>query len=327
MITPILEPTKKDYTDKIEIAKSNQCNLSRICVITSLIFLFILKTSLSQELNCKVQVLSQQIVGTDKRVFEALQSAIFEFINNKKWTTDAFKNNERIDCSILINITERPAIDQFKGTFQIQARRPVFKSSYNTVLLNNNDNDFQFTYLENQPLEFTENTHLSNLTSVLAFYAYFVIGLDYDSFSLNGGTPYFQKALSVVNTAQSSSDIGWKAFDGNKNRYWLVNNMLDASFIPLRECMYKYHRLGLDIMTDNQEGGREAISESIEELKKVHEIKPLSFSVQVFFNAKADEIINIYSNATNDEKTKIITLLNEIDPTNSNKYQKILSAQ
>lgn len=294
----------------------------------ALLFLFLLsKISFSQELNCKVQVLSQQIVGTDKRVFETLQSAIFEFMNNKKWTTDAFKNIERIDCSILINITERPAIDQFKGTFQIQARRPVFKSSYNSVLLNNNDNDFSFSYLENQPLEFTENSHLSNLTSVLAFYAYFIIGLDYDSFALNGGTPYLQKALNIVNTAQSSSDVGWKAFDGNKNRYWLINNMLDASFVPLRECTYKYHRLGLDVMTDNQEVGRDAISESLEGLKKVHEIKPLSFSVQVFFNAKADEIVNIYSNASNAEKGKLITLLNEIDPTNSNKYQKIITTQ
>ena len=292
-----------------------------------ILFIFVIKTSFSQELNCKVQVLSQSIQGTDKRVFETLQTAIYEFMNNRKWTNDVFKINERIDCSILINITERISTEEFKATLQIQARRPVFKSSYNTVLLNNNDNDFQFKYQEGQPLEFTENTHLSNLTSVLAFYAYFMIGLDYDSFSLDGGTPYFQKALAIVNNAQSSSDLGWKAFDGSKNRYWLINNMLDASFVSLRECMYKYHRLGLDVMVDNKESGRAEILESLEELKNVHQIKPLSYSLQVFFIAKSDEIINIFSGAFSDEKAKIVNLLNEIDPTNSNKYQKILASQ
>lgn len=292
------------------------------------LFLFLLSnTSFSQELNCKVQVLSQSIQGTDKSVFETLQTAIFEFMNNKKWTTETFKINERIDCSILINITERPSTDDFKATLQVQVRRPVFKASYNTVLLNNNDNDFQFKYLENQALDFTENLHLSNLTSVLAYYAYLIIGLDYDSFSLNGGTPYLQKSLAIVNNAQSGNDIGWKAFDGNKNRYWLINNMLDASFVPLRECMYKYHRLGMDVMVDNKESGRVAIMESLEELKKIHQIKPLSYSLQVFFNAKSDEIINIFSGAFPDEKAKIVNLMNEIDPTNSNKYQKITSSQ
>lgn len=292
-----------------------------------ILFIFVLKTSFSQELNCKVQVLSQQIQGTDKRVFETLQTAIYEFMNNRKWTNDAFKNNERIDCSILINVTERPSTDEFKATLQVQVRRPVFKASYNSVLLNNNDNDFQFKYLESQPLEFTENLHLSNLTSVLAYYAYLIIGLDYDSFSLDGGTPYLQKSLAIVNNAQGSSDLGWKAFDGNKNRYWLINNMMDASFVPLRECMYKYHRLGMDLMVDNKESGRAAILESLEELKKVHQIKPLSYSLQVFFNAKSDEIINIFSGAFPDEKAKVVNLLNEIDPTNSNKYQKIIASQ
>ncbi len=292
-----------------------------------ILFILVLKISFSQELNCKVQVLSQSIQGTDKRVFETLQTAIYEFINNRKWTNDAFKNIERIDCSILINVTERPSTEEFKATLQVQARRPVFKSSYNSVLLNYNDNDFQFKYLESQPLEFTENVHLSNLTSVLAYYAYLIIGLDYDSFSLDGGTPYFQKALAIVNNAQSGSDIGWKAFDGSKNRYWVINNMLDASFVSLRDCMYKYHRLGIDMMAENKESGRTAILEGLEELRKVHQIKPLSYSLQVFFNAKSDEIINIFSGAFPDEKAKIVNLLNEIDPTNSNKYQKILASQ
>jgi hypothetical protein len=291
-----------------------------------LILTAVVSTAFSQELNCKVQVLSQQVQGTDKRVFEILQTAITEFMNNKKWTNDAFKNEERIDCSILINVTDR-ANDDFKATIQIQSRRPVYKSSYNSVLLNYNDNEFTFKYLESQSLDFSENTFSSNLTSVLAYYAYLIIGLDYDSFSLNGGTPYLQKALAVCNNAQNTSEKGWKAFESNKNRYWLINNMMDASFVPLRECMYNYHRKGLDLMSTNKESGRVVVLESIESLKSVHQIKPLSFTTQVFFNAKSDELINIFSGAFSDEKSKIINTLNLIDPTNSIKYQKIMASQ
>lgn len=292
-------------------------------IIVFILLITSFKSVLSQELNCQVQVLSGQIAGTDKRVFESMQTAIYEFMNTRKWTNETFKIEERIDCSILINITEKISADEFRATLQIQARRPVYKTSYNSALLNYNDNDVVIKYLENQPLEFVETTYSSNLTSILAFYAYLVIGMDYDSFSLNGGTPYLQKALAVVNNAQGSGNQGWKAFDSNKNRYWLINNMLDATFVSMRECMYSYHRLGLDVMAENKESGRAVIYESLENLKKVHQVKPLSFSMQVFFIAKADEIVNIFSGAFPDEKSKVVTLLNEIDPTNSNKYTKI----
>lgn len=296
--------------------------MRKLLVIIALLFC---KFSFAQELNCQVQVLSQQIAGSDKRAFEALQTAIFEFMNNRKWTNETFKLEERIDCSILINLTDKVSSDEYKGTFQVQSRRPVFKSSYNSVLLNYNDNDFQFKYVENQPIEFNDNSFTGNLPAILGYYAYLIIGLDYDSFSLNGGTPYLQKALSIVNTAQDASEPGWKAFENNKNRYWLINNMMDASFVPLRECYYTYHRKGLDAMVDNKEAGRAIVAESIESLKKVHSAKPLSFNMQVFFNAKSDEIINIFSGAFTDEKAKIVNILNEIDPTNSNKYAKITS--
>jgi len=296
-------------------------------LIILLIFIGAFKTSVAQELNCQVQVLSSQIAGTDKRVFESMRTAIFEFMNTRKWTNETFKIEERIDCSILINITEKIGTDEFRGTLQIQARRPVYKTSYNTALLNFNDNDITFKYLESQPLEFVENTYTSNLTSILGFYAYYLIGLDYDSFSLNGGTPYLQKALAVVNNSQGSGYQGWKAFDSNKNRYWLVNNMLDATFVSLRECMYNYHRKGLDVMAENKESGRAVILESLQELKKVHQVKPLSFSLQVFFIAKADEIVNVFCGGFSDEKARVVTMLNEIDPTNSNKYTKIQTCQ
>lgn len=296
-------------------------------VFTFLFFIGIINLSIAQELNCQVQVLSPQIQGTNKRVFDVLRTNIVEFMNNRKWTNDVYKNNERIDCSILINITKQSGVDDFEGTIQVQSRRPVFKASYNSLLFNFNDNDFHFKYLENQPLDFTDNTYTTNLTSVLAYYAYLIIGMDYDSFSSKGGTPYLQKCLAVVNNAQGSSETGWKAFDGTKNRYWVINNMLDATFIPLREAMYKYHRLGLDLMATDKEGARKAILESLEGLKEIHSIKPLSFSMQVFFNAKADELINIFSGATPEEKTKVLDIVNLIDPTNSNKYQKIIAAQ
>ncbi len=285
------------------------------------------KLSVSQELDCKVTINSTQIAGTDKRVFDAMQTAIYEFMVTRKWTNETFKIEERIDCSILINITERIGADEFRGTLQIQARRPVFKTSYNSALLNFNDNDIVFKYTEAQPLEFVENTYLGNLTSILGFYAYLVIGLDYDSFSLNGGTPYLQKALAIVNNAQSSGYQGWKAFDSNNNRYWLINNMLDATFVSMREAMYNIHRKGLDIMADNKDAGRAVILESLVELKKVHQVKPLSFSLQVFFIAKADEIVNVFCGGFPDEKAKVVALLNEIDPTNSNKYTKITTCQ
>ena len=291
-----------------------------------LITLFsIVNSSFSQELNCKVDINSDQIPGTDKHIFDLLKTAVFEFMNNRKWTTDQFKSEERIDCNILITISSIG--DSYNATLLVAANRAVYKASYNSPLLNYNDKDFQFNYVENQPLDFSENTFSSNLTSVLSYYAYLIIGMDYDTFSPNGGTPYLQKALAVVNNAQSAAEKGWKAFDGTKNRYWLINNMMDASFVPLRECMYNYHRKGLDMMVENKESGRATILESLENLKKVHEAKPLSFNMQVFFGTKSEEVINIFSGAFPDEKSKVINTLNEIDPTNSNKYQRILTSQ
>ncbi|MBI2270362.1 MAG: DUF4835 family protein [Bacteroidetes bacterium] len=279
----------------------------------------------AQELNCVVQVLTSQIQG-DKRIYETMQKAIFEFVNNTRWTRDVYKNDERIECSILINVTERSS-DDFKATIQIQSRRPVYKASYNSVLFNYIDQEFQFRYVESQPLEFNETTHISNLTSVLAFYANMIIGLDYDSFSLNGGTPYFQKANAIVNNAQNDQAAkGWKSFESQRNRYWMVNNLLDPVYAPIREFNYKYHRLGLDVMAQSKDQGKAVIVENMTLLQKAYQARPASFTLQVFFNAKGDELVNIFSGAFPDEKTKVVNILNQVDPANSNKYQKILTA-
>ena len=278
----------------------------------------------AQELNCTVRVLAPQIQG-DKKVFETLQGAIYEFMNNRKWTDDQFDQQEKIEVSMQITITKRLSTDEFEGTMQIQSSRPVYKTSYNTVVLNHLDENFNFKYLEYQTLEFNENQFTSNLTGMLAYYAYLVIGMDYNTFGLNDGTPYFLKAQDIVNKAQNTPEKGWRAFENSKNRYWVTENLLNPIFKPLNEGMYKYHRLGLDIMTEEKDEARQIITESLEALKPVYRDKPGSLLLTVFFNTKADEIVNIYSKAYPDEKAKITNLLTEIDPAHTSKYQQIMA--
>lgn len=292
--------------------------------ISALVSLLFITTSLSsQELNCNVQVNSSQVQGSDKSIFEAMQKAIFEFMNNRKWTNNVFKNTERIECSILINITEQVSTNSFKGTIQVQSRRPVYSTSYNTTLFNHLDKDFEFIFNEFDPLEYSETTFLSNLTSVLAYYANVILAMDYDSFSMKGGQKYLQQAQTIVNNSQSAQQPGWKAFEGDRNRYWLVENLLHQNYAPLRECIYKYHRLGFDTMSKNVVNGRAAVFASLQPLQKVYERKPGSFSLQIFFNAKANEIVDLFIEGTTKEKAEITNLLNRIDPNNLSKYNKI----
>ena len=279
----------------------------------------------AQELNCQVQVLTGQIQTSDRKVFETLQQALYEFVNNRRWTGDQYMQHERVECSMLINITERVSTDEFKATIQIQSRRPVFSTSYNSPLLNYIDRDFTFRYVEFQPLDFNETQFTSNLTSVIAYYAYIILGFDYDSFSLEGGTAYFQKAQNIVNQAQNAVEPGWKAFEGTQNRYWLAEEMMNVQFKPLRECMYQYHRKGLDEMSEKLAPARAQILEALIKLRKVNQDKPGAFSLHVFFLAKQDEIINIFQQANPDEKNQVVTLLTEIDPANYSKYEMIMA--
>ena len=278
----------------------------------------------AQELNCQVQVVSPQIQGTmEKQIFETLQKSIFEFMNNTKWTTDIYSFEERIPCSMFINITEKLSTDEYKATLQIQSTRVAFKTTYNSVMLNHNDAEFQFRYIQFQPLDFTINQHMSNLTSVLAYYAYVILAMDYDSYSLKGGTPWWQKAQTIVANAQNTPEKGWKSSESTKNRYWLVENMLQPLFEPLRNCIYKYHRLGFDVMYQDVEGGRAAVLESLQSLEAIHNQRPLSFPLQIFFNAKNPEIVSLFSGGTQEEKTKIVPLLQKIDPGHGIIYQNI----
>ncbi len=282
----------------------------------------------AQELNPQVQVTAvskNNQVGSDmQRISTTMQQQIFNFLSTRRWTNDNFQQSERIDCSILINITDRPATDQFTAEMQIQCRRPVYKTGYNTPIFNYDDKEIQFTYVENQPFDFNIQNFTNNLTSLLAYYAYVILAEDYDTFSPLGGTEYWKNAQQIVNSAQSAAEPGWRSADNSfRNRYTLVDNILNPTFQPIRETMYTYHRKGLDQMYDKLEEGRAAILKSIDNLQEVNKSRPASFNMQLFFEAKNQEIISIFHDATNEEKTQIITILNVIDAADQNLYSKI----
>ncbi|HPS46675.1 MAG TPA: DUF4835 family protein [Bacteroidales bacterium] len=290
------------------------------------VFLLSTNKAYSQELNCIVSVNTQQIQSSDKKIYETLQASIYEFMNSKKWTNYTYETEEKIECTIMLTISSREA-DQFKGTLQVQSRRPIYKSAYNSVLLNMIDKDIQFNYIEYQTLDYNEGTFTSNLTSLLAYYANLIIGYDFDSYQLLGGNPYFEKAQSIITSAQSTADPGWKGYESSsqKNRYWLIENLLNNVYSPVREAVYNYHRKGLDMIIDNAVTGKAAITASFDKLKSVHENKPGSYLMQLFFIAKTDEIVNIFTNNTisTTDKTKVVDICKKIDPTNSNKYNQI----
>ena len=294
----------------------------------SILFVFLSSAAFSQELSCNVEITAQKLQSTDPKVFKTLKTSVYEFLNSRKWTDDVFRVEERIECSLFINVTEETSLNIYRAQLNIQSSRPVFNSDYSSVLLNHIDKDWVFGYSEYQPLNFNENDFISNLTSMLAFYAYLMIGLDYDSYSLNGGTPYYQKAQTIINTIPSnlSSDLapGWKPFDNDKNRYWIIDNLLNVQYGPMRESSYLYHRQGLDVMYENTNNGRQIILSSLRKVSEVAEEYPNKIIIKMFFNAKSEELINIFAGAPPNEKANAIQLLYKADPTNSSNYAKIM---
>ncbi len=284
----------------------------------------------SQELNCNVQVSAQKIQGSNRQVFENMQRDIYEFMNNTVWTNHVFSYSERIDCSILINLNDQISADEFNGTIQVQVRRPVYNTTYNSTMLNFMDNNFRFRYVEFQPLEFDPSTHRSNLVSVLAYYAYMVLGFDYDSFSPEGGTEFFQMAEKIVSNAQNAPETGWKPYDGsrNRNRYWLVKNILDKEYEGVRKFIYEYNFNGLDKMESKIAEARTSMVESLRLIQDVYRRKPDPFMylVQVVIEAKSSELVDIFSGSFPEEKSRVVQILTEIDPANKSKYEKIASA-
>ncbi len=292
---------------------------------TLTLFLIILTTSLvnAQEILCNIRVNSSQVQTSDRKVFQTMQTEIYEFVNNKIWTGVRIDNEERIECNIMINIVNKISNDEYEGSIQIQSTRPIFGTSYKSTMFNYLDNDFRFKYLEYQSLEFSDATHMSNLTSVLAFYINIILGLDFASFSEEGGNQYFNIAQRIVNNAQNAPEKGWKAFESNKNRYWLVHDLMDQRYSEFQTVLYRYHRQGLDNLADEPEDARFEITESLESLKSIYRQNPTTFILKLFFDAKKDEIINIYSEAFPNEQARVIKTLVEIDPSNSTRYQAI----
>ncbi len=283
----------------------------------------------SQEFNCSLNVTAPQLEGTDKKIFETLQNALFEFMNNRKWSNYNFKTEERIECTMLMTVTDRLGSDEFRANLNVVLRRPVLNTAYNSVLLNYIDKGIQFRYVEYQPLDYSDGTFTSNLTSLMAYYSYVLLGLYFDSYSLNGGSPFLEKAQEVVNAAQNAQEPGWKAYENDKNRYWLINGYMNPANSGLREFTYSFHRLGLDQMYEKVDQGRNNTTESLNLLQKVYNAKPGLYALQLVFDAKRDEFVNIYSDQRVPpmEKTNVTNLLKEIDPANSSKYQAILDAK
>ena len=299
-----------------------------------LFFLFIFTVFLTlpalhaQELNCQVKVIAPNLQITDPKVFETLQQAIFEFMNNRKWSADTYRPEERIECSMLISVTTEISSDKFGAQITVQSNRPVYNSSYNSPMLYMADKDFEFQYAQYQPLEYSDNQFTANLTSVLAYYAYLIVGLDYDSYSLKGGMPYFQKANSIVTSAQGQNNIGkgWKSFDGTRNRYWIINNLTNAKLDYIHTIIYKYHRDGLDKMYESSDEARKPLDDALQLMTKLKDDAPNAMFTQVFLQAKGDELVNIYSKGTPQEKSQAVQILSTLDASNSAKYQQIMKS-
>ena len=284
---------------------------------------------LAQELKCNVQIQKPPAQGVSEEVFRSMQQSVYEFMNTTKWTNHKFDYNEQIECSILIKVSSISG-SRYIATIQVISNRPVYGTSLSTPMFNykEDDNNFEFEYVQNQSLVFNPSRHTSNLTSVLAFYAYIIIGLDYDSFSMQGGTEFFQKAQRIVNNAQSSNDKGWKAFEARKqdNRYYLIENLTNSKYGPVRRASYRYHRLGLDVMHDRLEAGRSEMAESLKFIQRVYREKPNLFIIKLFFDAKYKEIINIFSGAYAQEKTKVYNIVKDIDPAHLSEYETLVKS-
>jgi hypothetical protein len=289
-----------------------------------LFLLFLPAVVAAQELNCKIVINADQIQTSDKAVFKDMERAFAIFMNTRKWTTDSYKNHERINCSLFLNIVKMPSIGYFQASAQITSARPIYNSNYETVLLNFADREWEFEYVESQPLEYNDNTYIGNLTSMLAFYAYIILGMDYDSFSELGGSTYFQKALMVVNNAQGSARSGWEPLSSTRNRYALIDNINNPQLLELRKNTYRYHRLALDIFDKNPDESRTQILAVLKNTQKAWAVFPNAIFIVSFFDAKAPELTNIFAEGNLSVRREAYDLLTTLDP-KRNIYQKIVS--
>lgn len=292
--------------------------------ILVLIFLFIglVPAAQAQELNCTVEVNSQQVEGTNKNVFDALQEGISTYMNETKFSNAIFSPNEKVECRLFLTVKEYTD-DRIKGELQLQLSRPVYNSSYTTTLFNFRDTKVEFGYREGDPLIFNENTVENNLTAILDYYAYLFLAIDFDSFSPKGGQPFYDRAQSVVQQAQSIGEVGWRTFEDTKNRAAVLSSYTDTNTAGIRNLLYNYHRKGLDEMVTSPDKGRAVITESLKELKTVADNSPMSVALSLFRDAKLDELVNIYSKAPSVERETAYDILQPIYPTESERLDKI----
>ena len=300
--------------------------LKKILLIISLISLFDVN---AQELNCQVSIITDaklEVTTTEQQALKQLEEVIFDFMNGTKWTKDKFTMEERINCSVQLQITNIPTMGTFSGSIQVLMSRPTFNSSYNSLVFNFLDENVVFSYSRNTPLYYAKNSFRDNLSSILSFYALFMIGMDYDSFSPNAGTPFFTEAQQIVSNAQPSGAAGWKASEtGKRNRYWLVDNVLQQLFQPLRDCNYSYHRKGIDKLYEDKEKGIKEIYKAMLKLKPVVQTRPNTVNIINFVYCKIDELKSLLADSDTKQKTDFVNLLKRLDPGNSSRFQSILN--
>jgi hypothetical protein len=301
----------------------------RTCALLCLLFLF-LQEGKSQEINARVTVLYNQVSTTiDRKVFQTLQTGLANFINKRKWTSEVFEPGERIEASILVNLTNVEETNVYRATLTVQAARPVHNTSYLSPLINFQDNEVVFRYVEFQPLEFSDNNVAgteplsANLTAVIAYYMYTILALDYDSFAPRGGDAYFQKAINIVNQAPAGRLVsGWKPFDGQRNRYWLAENFMNSRYTLVHDAYYTYYRQAMDKMFEDEQEARAQMINAFNMLNTVHAETPNLMVIPFFFQGKSDEIIRVFQKANPQDKQRVVELLTRIDITNANRYKQ-----
>ena len=300
--------------------------------IKLLLFFVVFQSAIGfgQELNCQVNIIPAPALSlgpVEKEIFTELQNSIYDFMNTTKWTNDIFEIEERINCNIQITVTDLPSNTTFKGKIQVQSTRPVYNTSYNTTVFNHIDSDFAINFLRNSAiLPMSNYQYRDNLSALLSFYAYMILGYDYDSFSLKGGDQYFNAAQQIANNAKNSGDEGWSASASKKrNRFWMVDNVLQPVFSPLRDTYYEYHRSGLDIFYTDMAKGRQVILTALQNLDKIQRARPGSFNLQMFLTGKSNELVNIFSQSETKEKNEAVSILKKLDPSNSSVYQEIMN--
>ena len=294
--------------------------------LCALIFVLTPSLLLSQELNCRVIVNAQAIQSSDPSTITEMEVAFSEFLNNTKWTSDQFKLEERINCNIILTLNDQsdPALGNYQASVQILSSRPIYNTNHETILLNFADRDWTFEYVSSQPIIYNENSFIDNLSSLLSYYALVIIGLDYDSFGKLRGEAYFNLAWRVVTNAQNSGYNGWDQFNSIRNRYWLVENLLNAQMKPIREASYQYHLQGLDHFLETPEEARKMISESIQKILKVNQVRPRSILTISFLDAKTDELSQIFSKGDPSLRKRTYNMLVNIDATKRSDFANMI---